>query len=198
MKTLSFGTVLENGEVDTMMCMSNVQKLINEIETIESDDFEYSIESNGNEPINFYRRRIYFSSGGGEVSAAKVLIDYFNNMNNTFCIELIGFGEISSAAFDVFYFSEVNNKRLLDDAFSVIHSYTTSYDDRELRKSKSVITMFKKEHEHCVKKQCETYLSIGVPENFINKIKQGEDVFLNNNMLNKILRNVENAKSEKN
>jgi len=61
---------------------------------------------------------LYFSSTGGELDVAEVLIDYLSNTVKD--ITLIGHWGIESAALDI-YLRSVCKKRLLPDAYGLVH-----------------------------------------------------------------------------
>lgn len=182
---MSKQTVIFEGLIDA----NNVTKLIDGIDTIlntSDDDID-----------------VYFSSTGGEIRYMRVLVDYFksldlsagsrsveaaayNNSSTKKSVTLKAFDSISSAGFEFFVTAENCHKQVLQDAYCVLHAYTTHYDYREdVMKRDSVRNMKVSEKANATLK--DFLYTCGVPEDKILEVSEGKEIVLEADGLRKCI-----------
>lgn len=162
-----------------------ISELINEIEVIESHEQGVETESG----IVQFGRKIYFNSAGGDVASAAVLIDYINN-NRRFIFNLVAYWQISSSAFNVF--TMVNcEKRILEHSFAIVHLMNREISTREITKSKSLDKFLISEMDSSNDKLIDWYTKIGINDDQIEEIKNGEDVTISYEQLASIMERCE-------
>lgn len=166
--------------------ISSINDLIADIEKIEENE-DYLIE----ERKKYFERNIYFSSPGGEVPAAFVLIDYINNTKQ-FIFNLNGYWNISSSAFMIFSMAKCERRLIGDDAFSIIHEFDRDSSIRELKKSKSIDKFLNEEMTKNNEKVIEWFRQIGITEEQIELVKSGEDVTIDHIQLREIIETTKN------
>jgi hypothetical protein len=171
MRTIIFNTHIDEETIDA---------LIRDIETIDPNEGISEIVFEGEDgqetKVQMYKRKIYFSTEGGSLSAARILIDFINN-HDYFFFEVIANEQLSSAGFETFI--RLNcSKSIMDTTFSFIHRATTDLDLRESLKKKSVQKDMLKRINMLVEDQLKYYKEIGIDDKIIRKIKAGEDVLL--------------------
>jgi hypothetical protein len=173
MKTITF-----KNEIN----IETIDELIAQIETIEPGEEKTIYKVKGSRKhLEFYERTIYFSSFGGEMCAAEILIDFINNTRN-FLFNFVFFWENSSAAFEIMS-RLLCEKRLMNDCFSVIHISTSEYSSRDLLKRESIQKHVMQEHKKLIKQQIDSYRTLGIEDQLLKKLSRGEDVFLNREKL---------------
>lgn len=120
---------------------------------------------------------IYINSDGGELDIAYLIKDILEKSN--MIINLIANNDLHSAAFILFYTCKHVNKFILDSTYSIIHTVSRLYEDRELRGadtySKTLKKFLDEENNH--------FLRIWEENNVmtisqIKKYKKGEDIIL--------------------
>jgi ATP-dependent protease ClpP protease subunit len=173
-------TIVFNDEINT----ETISNLLVEIETLEPNETAYEIDGNV-----VYKRNIYFSSPGGSVSDAAILIDYINT-STEFVFELIGTWNLSSSGFNIFTLARCK-KRLIEKTnnFAVIHLFDRDVSTRDLKKKKSFERFMNSEMEKQNEKILDWYEQIGVTEDQLTEIRAGEDVLIDNQQLTEIIEN---------
>jgi ATP-dependent protease ClpP protease subunit len=130
---------------------------------------------------------IYFSSMGGSLAHADILLNYLNSLRNN--IIIFAFNQISSAAFKVF-FEFQGQKDIMDNTYSVIHKGSKDIHARDLDNTDSFdFFMANKMIPLMNKKVIEFYKNIGLSKKELNMINNGKDLMLHTEHLRKILRN---------
>jgi len=136
---------------------------------------------------------IYFSSSGGSLTHADLLLSYLNSLQNN--IILLAFHQISSAAFKVF-FEFQGQKDIMDNTFSVIHKGSKNIIARDLDNTDSFDFFMTNRMMPVMNKQViKLYKSIGLSKTELKKVENGKDLMLHTERLRKILRNQQNEKN---
>lgn len=171
-------TIVFNDNIDT----ETVSELIANIEMLDPNESGYEIDGK-----LVFKRNIYFSSPGGSVSDAAILIDYINTTTD-FVFELIGTWNLSSSGFNIFTLARCK-KRLIEQTnnFAVIHLFDRDVSARDLKKKKSFERFMNNEMEKQNEQLIDWYSQIGVTPEQIAEILAGEDVLIDNRQLNEIL-----------
>ena len=162
--------------------------LFNEIETIPETEQPTDYGSGDGKGPFFYERTIYFSSDGGYVSAADVLVDYLNTNPGGFLITLVGAGPLCSAAFDIFFKANPADKYLLKSAYGMAHEGTFFSNVRSEKDYDSFDNFYKQELQ---KQDVEMYNYyeevLGIPKSRITKMKKGKDLYFSYDEMQKML-----------
>jgi len=122
---------------------------------------------------------LYFSSSGGDLNMAEVLIDYFSNSIKN--ITLIGHWSIESAALEVFIRS-ICKKRLLPDAFGMVHLADRSLSLKSLTKKDPDEMFLVKDVEIYNRRWLQDRKGFFTRQEMSN-IKKGIDVYLEHDRL---------------
>jgi len=134
---------------------------------------------------------IYFSSSGGSLTHADLLLSYLNSLQDN--VILFAFHQISSAAFKVF-FEFKGQKDIMDNTYSVIHKGSKNILARDLDNTDSFDFFMTNKMMPAMNKQViKLYKSIGLSKRELIKIENGKDLMLHTERLRKILRNNSNA-----
>jgi hypothetical protein len=166
-----------------------IDELIREIEVI--DQFEtptkikYFNDKGEDCETEMLVRKLYFSTNGGAIAASKILVDYINTHNNFYFI-FVACEELSSAGFEIFINLECE-RIVLHDAYSIIHTITCYSDIRENQKKESIQKNILENIKQDIKKQIQNYRNLGICEKSIKKLLKGDDIFLGNDELQRIL-----------
>jgi hypothetical protein len=174
-------TIIFNDEID----YESIARLIAEIEHI--DEYEDGIAKEEGGQV-FFERDVYFSSGGGCVTSAAILIDFINN-NRKFIISLLGNWNLSSSAFNIITMSNCNRRLIDTNCFAVIHLPDRGVSTRETMKRKSLDKFLISESEINHDKIIQWYRQIGVTDEQLSEIKLGEDVLIGHQQLSDIIEN---------
>jgi hypothetical protein len=130
---------------------------------------------------------IYFSSSGGSLTHADLLLSYLNSLHNN--IILLAFHQISSAAFKVF-FEFKGLKDIMDNTFSVIHKGSKNLIARDLDNTDSFDFFMTNKMMPVMNTQVtKLYKRIGLSKTELQKVNKGKDLMLHTERLRKILRN---------
>lgn len=122
---------------------------------------------------------IYFTSEGGSVPDAKIIVDYINQYPNR--IAIVGTWSIWSSMFDIFLLY-VGEKRLLPPVHGLVHLSTNTFDLVSTMKKKS-FDSFNLEN---IKKENDKYLERlrhVLTEDEYTRVAAGEDVYLDESRL---------------
>lgn len=130
-------------------------------------------------------RKLYFSTNGGIIAAAKILVDYINSHNDFYFI-FVAYEELSSSGFEIFI-NLTCERIVLHDAYSIVHTITCYSDVRENQKKESIQKQLLEVIRQDIKKQIQNYRNLGICEKSIKKLLKGEDIFLGNDELKRIL-----------
>ena len=132
---------------------------------------------------------IYFSSTGGIVSYAELLIDYINRQKKN--ILLIAYYFIESCAFD-FFIKAKCKKEIKDTCITMVHLSKPIIDGKMItkigRKKHPQHIEFFNQIDSTNKGYCEFYRKIGLPEDYMKKIEKGEDVKIPVDLMRKIIK----------
>jgi ATP-dependent protease ClpP protease subunit len=157
----------QNYYFDTKFCAAKLDKFLefyNKLLLIQT-------ELNKPTTLNFY-----LTSPGGDLYIYSVLKTIFEN--SPLNINIICTGYIASAAFLLFYKTDNVNKYLDDGSIALVHTITTVYDDRDIRKNKEVITIksnLDKQNESLAK----MYKAYEVlTDKQLKELLEGEDILL--------------------
>lgn len=128
----------------------------------------------------------YLNSPGGLLPAYSVLKNILER--SPFVINLINAGEVSSYAFILFYSCRNVNKVLLDNTTGLIHTVSSTFEDRELRKNDNFTRMKKLHLDRCNLDLLELIKENKIlPTAAIRKLEKGEDIILLHKDLHKIM-----------
>lgn len=138
---------------------------------------------------------VYFSSFGGHVHYARLLLDYFSGINTLVGadveiddtgisvapqhkrINLKAFQVVASAAFEFFVKAENCYKEVLPDTTAMVHAYTTIYDYREnIMREDSVLSLKMLEEMNATLE--EFLYNCGVNKRKIKEVMGGKTVVL--------------------
>lgn len=158
-------TIVFDDNIDT----KSVRKLIDEIEEKTKDDKNITI---------------YFCTNGGGFQEGCVLADYINNSDLN--IIFIGWWSINSTGFNIFF--KLTCKRKLIDVHAVLHLGSREVDTIEMSKNKSYDRFLIEEMDKGNHLKIKFYLSLGITNDEISEISAGEDVYINNDRLNEMLK----------
>lgn len=129
---------------------------------------------------------LYLTSPGGDYIVSQIIKDMIETSEHH--ITLIAGEDISSSAFILFY--ETNcNKRILNRTHALIHSITTTYSERELRKD----SLSFKQNANYMKEINKYYHDLFKANSALNKTQldmfnKGEDIIVNHEELIKIMK----------
>jgi len=132
---------------------------------------------------------LYFSSNGGEASASMVFIDYLESLSNEVNLEIVGNGILMSAGFDIFYMTKCQNKRILKGTIGMIHESTTGVSSRAIKQNGSMDRFRIDEEKKANREINNWYKKLGITEDELKIIKNGDDLFLGNARLKQLLKN---------
>lgn len=136
---------------------------------------------------------IYFSSSGGSLAHADLLLSYLNSLHNN--IILLAFHQISSAAFKVF-FEFQGQKDIMDNTYSIIHKGSKNILARDLDNADSFDFFMTNKMMPVMNRQVNRlYKKVGLSKTELKKIDNGKDLMLHTDRLRKILRNQNNEKN---
>jgi ATP-dependent protease ClpP protease subunit len=128
---------------------------------------------------------IYFSSQGGSLAHADLLLNYFNALSDN--IILRAFHQISSAAFKVFFEFE-GQKDIMDNTFAIIHKGSKSLIARDLDNKESFD--FFMTNKVIPNMNCQTmnlFNKVGLTKKELDMVKHGKDIFLDTKRLRKMI-----------
>lgn len=133
---------------------------------------------------------IYFSSDGGIVKNAYMLLDYFSkftkkNTSNP-NINIIIDGEISSSAF-VFFISCCCSRAVLDNAVAKVHLCTQELSTRDMLDPNSVKSNYHKDTQRMNKEWLSFWSKIGFTKQELNRLKKGEFIFVGDKRLREMV-----------
>lgn len=131
------------------------------------------IQSDTNKPVTL---NLFLNSIGGELYVYSTLKSILENSNLS--INLIANGEISSAAFFLFYITDNVNKYVELGTSSTVHTITTYFSDREMRKL-DIVATFKEDldkHNNIFVKLFNKYDILNKSE--LKRFIQGEDIYI--------------------
>lgn len=119
--------------------------------------------------------RIYLSSHGGATSTGEVIVDLVNE--NAEKTTLIGYDNLFSCGFSIFFMSKCN-KYLLNDCVGMYHQSIVPIDMNEFWKPKATDVAKKKYMTEFMRVSTEQVcFSVGMSDEEIGKIRDGEDVY---------------------
>jgi hypothetical protein len=127
---------------------------------------------------------IYFTCNGGSISDSRILIDYLNR----YCkrIELVCTWTLASCGFDVVLFFK-GKKSVVSPVYGMVHLGTNSFDYLDGLDKKSFTTF----NYEGLKRENTVYLKQLKPvlkKDEYDRVKKGEDVYLNVTRLREIFR----------
>ena len=158
MKTLFF-----KGKIND----DNISELIIRIEEIREETDEKIV--------------IYFTSEGGAETSANILVDY-SELNDLSDVEFVIYWQLDSAAFDLMYRIKCK-KRIINGAFSCIHSYAMDLNTREEKQQTEFLLKSLKRSNSRVINDFKNFLT----EKELQAFENQEDVYLCDERLRLIL-----------
>lgn len=175
-------TIIFNDEISK----KTVKHLISEIEGKDGLVKQQNVDNEKKTEHKKIQIKIYFTTAGGSISEAKILIDYINKLPKNYEIELIASAEISSSGFDIFFRTKCK-KRIIKDTVSVLHLAQTWFRSNEMLNKRSADVFIHKELKKANERDLKFYLAIGIKPEEIKRMKTGKDIYLNYKRLKKIL-----------
>lgn len=163
-------TIVFNNEIT----IETMDALINELSLAEN-----GIDDNGN--CIFENIILYFSTIGGDVSAAEMLVDYINNMQIPILVKF--FSNCFSSGFNIALGLNVDIE-ILPTTIAMVHLADTGLSYRDLKDKNSFSKwcqeyLLKKDDENCIK----LYKMSGLTDKEIDIIKNGGDVWMDSDRL---------------
>ena len=136
------------------------------------------------EESNSNKFTIYFTSNGGTIPSADVLINFINKNPKKYTFISSWF--ISSAAFLIMYKIKCK-KKILDNTHAIIHLYSSTLEYRLQKDAHSMEYYLTKNLKKSNKKFIKFLKKINISKKNIEKIEKGKDVILNTKELRQIL-----------
>jgi ATP-dependent protease ClpP protease subunit len=163
-------TIIFEGEME----YDEVKSLIQDLESCEQGEID-----------------LYFSSNGGFLNIADILIEYINRSDKK--INLIANGLIQSCAFYVLAFTKCN-KIITDSVIGMIHKHKTFRPTIFGRPKEMKKTIFTKEddakiieyNDKIMKYSIEKLRKAGVHEDYIKSLLKGKDTYIDNQTMKQL------------
>ena len=133
-----------------------------------------------------------FSSMGGDLQSAEMLLEYLGHCDYTSGIgkkiRLIAFNHLASSAFYLFFKANAIIKKILIGTVGEIHVPGISVHTRNLLDKTSVSSMQVKDIANMVSEWLLWYKNLGFNESEITRLKKGKSLFIDKKRLDQILK----------
>lgn len=137
--------------------------------------------------------RVYIRSGGGEVSAGDVLIDYLNRC--PYQVELVAAWELSSTAFNVFFRSRAVRRTVLEPTTAQVHLCSWDTDVRRVATEGCWEYVANRQLEQVDALYLDWLRQLGLPEEQVGVVARKADLHLSTQELRRIIRHLEEEES---
>lgn len=127
---------------------------------------------------------VYFSSTGGSLAHAQILLDYLNKVQNN--VFLAAFHQISSAAFKIFVDFR-GEKMVMPYCFATVHEGTKELISRELKDRESFDYFMYTDIMEEMSADMGLFYKKHLTDDELLKICNGKDVYLNTKRLRDII-----------
>lgn len=159
---------------------------------INNEDIAKTVSFISNLEINI-PLRIYFSTPGGHLQAGEIFIDYLNHltsMGKQVCF--VANWEVSSMGLIILL--KLNCKIELLNTFSVLHVASRNIDYRQSLKTNGFESFHENRLERSNTKLVILLKELGIAQSDIDKIRKGNDVYLDTEKIRKLLEKKQKGK----